>query len=131
MLLLLFFFSNVFKTFCSPYSDSVRPVWFVSHFHMPPLITKAPVTTFTRTVSKAGSILAPDATSYEGKSNTFQVDSSFSLLNCSATTSEMVRWDVVPGTLSSFIYTNCEERRKNGIVYIHLSCAVSHLAVRC
>jgi len=89
----------VFKTFCSPYSDSVRPVWFVSHFHMPPLITKAPVTTFTRAVCKAGSILAPAALSSTGESNTYQVDSSFSLLNSSATASEMVHWDVLLGTL--------------------------------
>jgi len=113
----VFFFSfECVKTFCSPYSGSVCPVWFVSHFHMPPLITKAAVTTFTRAVCKAGSILAPAALSSTGKSNTFQVDSSFSLPSSSGTTSEMVHWDVLLGTLLSVIYTNCLETRKNGMV---------------
>ena len=83
---------------------------------MPPSITKAAVTTFTRTVCKAGSILAPAALSSTGKSNTFQVDSSFSLPSSLATTSEMVHWDVLLGTLLNVIYTNCKETRTNGMV---------------
>jgi hypothetical protein len=82
-------------------------------------------------VCKAGSILAPAALLSAGKSNTFQVDSTFSLPSSSATTSEIAHFEILLGILLSVIYTNCKETRKKEIVYINLSCVVSHVAVRC